>query len=135
MGACSESASGLSLLLNKALKCGQEAWIWGSYKLHSFEEGHVQSGQVGFSLRLNKALVGVKKHGLDARRTWTLSGHVQSERVGFRLLLNKALKWGQGAWIWGSYKVHSFEKGHVQSWQVGLLLLLNKAMGGVKKHG
>ena len=56
---------GFPLLLNKALKCGQEAWIWGSYELHSFEEGHVHSGQVGFPLLLNKALAGVKKHGLD----------------------------------------------------------------------
>ena len=54
---------GFPLLLNKALpafknhkalKCGQEAWIWHFYKLHSFEEGPVQSGQVGFSLMLNK---------------------------------------------------------------------------------
>ena len=51
-------------LLNKALKFGQEAWIWGFYELHSFEEGHVQSGQVGFPWLLNKALAGVKKHGL-----------------------------------------------------------------------
>ena len=58
---------GFPLLLNKALKWGHGAWIWGSYKLHSFEEGHVQSGQVGFPLLLNKALAGVKKHGLDAR--------------------------------------------------------------------
>ena len=55
---------GFPLLLNKALKCGRETWIWGSYKLHSFEEGHVQSGQVGFPLLLNKALAGVKRHGL-----------------------------------------------------------------------
>ena len=32
---------------------GQEAWIWGIYKL-DFVEGHVQSGQVGFPLMLNK---------------------------------------------------------------------------------
>ena len=35
-------------------------------------EGHVQSGQVGFPLLLNKALAGVKKHGLDDCTRWTL---------------------------------------------------------------
>ena len=44
------------LLLKKALKWGQEVWIWDFYKLDSFQEGHVQSGQVGFPLLLNKAL-------------------------------------------------------------------------------
>ena len=47
---------GFPLLLNKALKWGQEVWIWGFYELDSFQEGHVQSGQVGFPLLLNKAL-------------------------------------------------------------------------------
>ena len=126
---------GFPLLLNKALKWSQEAWIWGSYKLHSFEEGHVRSGQVGFSLLLNKASVGIKKRGLDARTRWTLWRHIQSGRVGFPSLLNKALKWGQAAWICGSYKLHSFEEVHVQSGQVGFPLLLNKALGGVKKRG
>ena len=36
------------------------------------EEGHVQSGQVGFPLLLNKALAGVKKHALDDSTRWTL---------------------------------------------------------------
>ena len=69
---------GFPLLLNKALKYGQEVWTWGSYELHSFEEWHVESGQVGFPLLLNKPLAGVKKHGLDAHTRWTLRGHVQS---------------------------------------------------------
>ena len=30
---------GFPLLLNKALKWGQETWIWAFYKWHSFEEG------------------------------------------------------------------------------------------------
>ena len=47
---------GFPLLLNKALKCGQETWIWAFYKWHSFEEGIFQSGQVGVPLLLNKAL-------------------------------------------------------------------------------
>ena len=99
---------GFPLLLKKALKWGQQTWIWAFYKLHSFEEGmfgvgkwlslaaeqsigrsqeawigrlykvdfvkegHVQSGQVGFPLLLNKALAGVKKHGLDDGTRWTL---------------------------------------------------------------
>ena len=46
------------------------------YKLHSFEEGHVQIGQVGFPLLLNKALAGVNKHGLDVCTRWNLWGHV-----------------------------------------------------------
>ena len=86
---------GFPLLLNKALKSGQQAWIWGSYELHSVEEGHVQSGQVGFPLLLNKALAGVKKHGLDVCTRWTLWGHVHSGQVGFPLLLNKALARGK----------------------------------------
>ena len=36
------------------------------------EKGHVQSGQVGFPLLLNKALAAVKKHGLDNSTRWTL---------------------------------------------------------------
>ena len=87
-GSCSEWATGLSLDVNKALKWGQEAWIWGFYKLHSFEKRHVKSGQVGFPLLLNKALAGVKKHGLDVCTRWTLWGHVQSDPVGLPLLLN-----------------------------------------------
>ena len=47
---------GFQLLLNKALKWGQESWIRGLYKLDFVEEGHVQSGHVGFPLPLNKAL-------------------------------------------------------------------------------
>ena len=46
---------------------------------------------MGFPLLLNKALAGVKKHGLGVCTTWTLLGHVQSGQVGFPLLLNKAL--------------------------------------------
>ena len=46
---------------------------------------------MGFPLLLNKALAGVKKHGLDLCKRWTLLGHVQSGQVGFPLLLNKAL--------------------------------------------
>ena len=46
---------GFPLLLNKALKWGQEAWIGRLYKVDFVKEGHVQSGQVGFPLLLNKA--------------------------------------------------------------------------------
>ena len=34
-------------------------------------EGHVQGGQVGFPLLLNKPLAGVKKHGLNDCTRWT----------------------------------------------------------------
>ena len=44
------------LLLNKAWKWGQEVWICGLYKLHCFQEGHIESGQLGFPLLLNKVL-------------------------------------------------------------------------------
>ena len=47
---------GFTLLLNKAFKWGQEAWIRALYKVHFVEEEHFQSGQVGFVLLLNKAL-------------------------------------------------------------------------------
>ena len=56
---------GFPLLLNKALKWGQESWIRGLYKLDFVEEGHVQSGHVGFPLPLNK-------HGFWVRPNWTL---------------------------------------------------------------
>ena len=46
---------------------------------------------MSFPLLLNKALAGVKKHGLVVCTRWTLLGHVQSGQVGFPLLLNKAL--------------------------------------------
>ena len=74
---------GFPLLLNKALKWGQESCIWGLYKLDFVEEGHVQSGHVGFPLPLNKAL----NWGQEAW-IWGLSqldfmeeGHVQSGQV------------------------------------------------------
>ena len=67
---CSEWASGLSLLLNKAL---------GGVKKHGLGVctrwtllGHVQSGQVGAPLLSNKALAAVKKHGLENCTRWTL---------------------------------------------------------------
>ena len=47
---------GFPLRLNDVLMWGQEVWIWGFRKLESFQEGHVQGGQVGFPLLLNKAL-------------------------------------------------------------------------------
>ena len=43
---------------------------------------------MGFPLLPNKALAGVKKHGLDVCTRRTLWGHVQSGRAGFALLLN-----------------------------------------------
>ena len=46
------------------------------------------AGKWAFVL-LNKALAGVKKHGLDICTRWTLWGHVHKVRVGFPLLLNK----------------------------------------------
>ena len=39
---------GFRLLLNKALKWGQETWIWAFYKLHSFEEGMFRVGKWAF---------------------------------------------------------------------------------------
>ena len=39
---------GFPLLLNKALKWGQETWIWAFYKLHSFEEGMLRMGKWAF---------------------------------------------------------------------------------------
>ena len=131
--ACSEWASGLSLAAEQSIGWSQEAWIEVCYELHSFEEGPVQSGQVGFPLLLNKALAEVKKHGLDICTSWILWGHVQSGRVGFPLLLNKALIGG---------KRHGLDVctrwtlwGHVRSGQVGFPLLRNKALADVKKHG
>ena len=71
-GACSERASGLSLAVEQSIGRSQEAWIGKLYKVDFVEEGHVQSGQVGFPLLLNKALAGVKKHGLENCTRWTL---------------------------------------------------------------
>ena len=39
---------GFPLLLNKALKWGQETWISAFYKLHSFEEGMFRVGKWAF---------------------------------------------------------------------------------------
>ena len=39
---------GFPLLLNKALKWGQETWIWAFYKLHSFEGGMFGVGKWAF---------------------------------------------------------------------------------------
>ena len=39
---------GFPLLLNKALKWGQETWIWAFYKLHPFEEGMFIVGKWAF---------------------------------------------------------------------------------------
>ena len=52
MGACSEWASGLSLAAEQSIEVRSRSMDMG-YKLHSFEEGPVQSGQVGFPLLLN----------------------------------------------------------------------------------
>ena len=72
---------------------------------------------------LNKALCGVKKHGLDVCTRWTLWGDVQSGQVGFPLLLNKAFS---------GVKKHGLNVctrwtlwGDVQSGQMGFPLLLN----------
>ena len=48
---------GFPLLLNKALKWGQEVWIWVFYQLDSFQEGHVHSGQVAFPLLPNYVVI------------------------------------------------------------------------------
>ena len=56
VGACSEWASGLSLAAEQSIGRSQEAWIGRLYKVDFVKEGHVQSGQVGFPLLLNKAL-------------------------------------------------------------------------------
>ena len=39
---------GCPLLLNKALKRGQETWMYAFYKLHSFEEGMFRVGKWAF---------------------------------------------------------------------------------------
>ena len=55
-GPCSEWASGLSLAAEQSIGRSQEAWIGRLYKVDFTREGHVQSGQLGFPLLLNKAL-------------------------------------------------------------------------------
>ena len=54
---------------------------------------------MGFPLLLNKALVGVRKHGMGVCTRWALLGHVQSGQVGFPLLLNKALAGVKKHWL------------------------------------
>ena len=66
VGACSELASGLSLAAEQSIGRSQEAWIGRFYKVDFVEEGHVQSGQVGFPLLLNKELQW-------GQETWTLA--------------------------------------------------------------
>ena len=56
VGACSEWAIGLSLAAEQSIGRSQEARIGRLYKVDFVKEGHVQSGQVGFPLLLNKAL-------------------------------------------------------------------------------
>ena len=56
VGACSEWASGLFLAAEQRIGRSQESWIGRLYKVDFVREGHVQSGQVGFPLLLNKAL-------------------------------------------------------------------------------
>ena len=53
---CSEWASGLSLGAEQSIGWSQEAWIGRLDKVDFVTQGHVQSGQVGFPLLLNKAL-------------------------------------------------------------------------------
>ena len=83
---------GFSLLLNKALKWGQETWVWAFYKLHSFEEGMFRWAS-GLSLaseqsigRSQEAWIG-RLYKVDFVR----EGLVQSGQEGFPLLLNKAI--------------------------------------------
>ena len=87
---------------------------------------------MGFPLLLNKALAGVKKHGLDVCTRWTLLEHVQSGQVGFPLLLNKEL---------AGFKKHGLGVctrwtllGHVQGGQVGLTLLLNISCNAINSQ-
>ena len=47
-GAFQSGQVGFPLLPNKALKWGQESWIWAFYKLHSFEEGMFRVGKWAF---------------------------------------------------------------------------------------
>ena len=54
-GTCSEWASGTSLAAKQSIGRSKEAWIGRFYKVDFVEEGHVQSGQVGFPLLLNNA--------------------------------------------------------------------------------
>ena len=49
-------ASGLSLAVEQSIGRSQEAWIGRLYKVDFVREGHVQGGQVGFPLLLNKAI-------------------------------------------------------------------------------
>ena len=51
---CSEGASGLFLAAEESIGRSQEARIARLYKVHFIRVGHVQSGQVGFPLLLNK---------------------------------------------------------------------------------
>ena len=59
-GACSKWASGLSLAAEQSIEVGSRSMDMAFYKLHSFDEGHVQSGRVSFPFFPNKALAGVK---------------------------------------------------------------------------
>ena len=63
VGACLEWASGLSLAAEQSIGRSLEAWIGRFYKVDFVEEGHVQSGQVGFPLLLNKTRKWVEKFG------------------------------------------------------------------------
>ena len=133
---CSEWASGLSLAAEQSIGRSQEAWIGRLYKVDFIREGHVQSGQVGFPLLLNKALAGVKKHGYGGFTSCTLLKKGCSEWAsGLSLAAEQSIGRSQEAWIGRLYKVDFVKEGHVQSGQVGFPLLLNKALAGVKKHG
>ena len=103
---------GFPLLLNKAVKWGQETWIWAFYKLHSFEK-RCSEWASGLSLATQQSL-GYSQEAWIGRlykAHFIKEGHVQSAQVGFPLLLYNALTWGQQTWIWPFYKLHSFKEG------------------------
>ena len=93
------------------------------------KEGHVQSGQVGFPLLLNKALTWGPDNEYGRFTSCTLLKKGCSEWAsGLSLAAEQSIGRIQEAWIGRLYKVDFVKEGHVQSGQVGFPLLLNKAL-------
>ena len=71
------------LLLNKALKWGQETWIWAFYKLHSFEKGCSEWAS-GLSLAAQQS-IGCSQEGWIGRYALITNFALKSTAIRFLL--------------------------------------------------
>ena len=119
---------GFPLLLNKALKWGQETWIWAFYKLHSFEEGMFIVGKWPFPCCSTK-------HWPESRSVdWTIvqgklckRGECSEWASGLSLAAEQSIGWSQKARSGRLDKVDFVRA--CSKWASGLSLAAEQSIG------